>query len=285
VTLAQREHIGPLDRIGNMDEAERLMARAWALVAKSFGRLQVTEYAAAEREHRRPRGQLHPWVPGLCWSRQNPIAGRTQPLPAEVMYVLRDILALERLGVLATHESEVVRRIRDEREAALWEIRVAGQYSAAGIPVEWSGLTDRSDGAPDVRIRSFGAEIEVKWLAPSDDIADNFYKLFDALDDAWSQIADRAIHTKTLGPRAIVVALPGANSLEHWKTAPLFVNTMSDRLGRPEYTIVSAIIFATEPFSEVRPDGQQFYGGRAWHLTNPNAVSPWPPELPLVSDD
>src|SRR5205814_10025795 len=114
-------------------------------------------------------------------------------------------------------------------------------------------------GAPDVRIAAFDAEIEVKWIAPRPGIADDFYKIFAVLDDAWGQIADRAERTKQLGPRAILLALPGATSLDHWEKTPIFTNTMTDRLGRPEYTIVSAIIFATEPFSEMRPTGHQSY--------------------------
>jgi hypothetical protein len=102
--------------------------------------------------------------------------------------------------------------------------------------------------------------------------------------DAWSQIAGRADRTNVIGARAIFVALTGATSLAHWKTTPLFTATISDRLGRREYTLVSAFVFATEPFTELRANGQQFYGGRAWHLTNPNAIRPWPWALPLVSD-
>ena len=280
-----RKHVGPLDTIGSLGDAARLMERAWALVAKAFAEQQVREYAAAIRERRRPRFRMHPWVPGLHWHREHLNTGHAGELPAEVMYVLRDILGLEELGVLETHEAEVVRRIRDDREAALWEIRAASQYAPAGIEAEWSGLTDAAPGAPDVRIPAFDAEIEVKWIAPRDAITDDFFKLFAVLDDAWSQIADRAQRTQHIGPRSILIALPGAQSLDHWQTEPVFKETMTDRIGRPEYALVSAIVFATEPFSEMRPAGQQFYGGRAWHLTNPNAVRPWPDELPLVSDE
>lgn len=278
------DHVGPLDHLDNLGEAARLMQRAWTLVGSAFAEQQVREYGIALRESRRPRSRLHPWIPGLYWHRENVGRGHVAPLPPEVMYVLRDILGLERLGVLPQYEDEVARRICDLREAVLWEIRVASQYASSGITAEWSGLTDTASGAPDVRIPAFGAEIEVKWLLPREDIADDFRAIFGTLDDAWSQINTRA-QRRGSGPRAIYVALPGATTLDHWKTASVFVDSMNERLNRTEYAIISAIVFATDPFSELREDGQQFYGGRAWHLTNRNATHPWPPELPLVTDE
>lgn len=200
-----------------------------------FGTQQVREYAASA-----PRVDLLVTgctlgCPGLHWHRTHVGTGFSGPLPEAVLYVVRDMLALKRVpDVLPMYRDAVARRIKRERERALWEVRVAAQYAPAGIRAEWSAITDPSPGAPDVCIPAYAAEIQVKCLSPRAAVADDFRAIFGALDDALGQLTAR-MSRGSEGPGAIVIVLPGATSLDAWDTSDIFRNSMSLRLATPDY--------------------------------------------------
>lgn len=277
------DYVGPIEEVGDLGDAARLVEEAWGLVGDAFAKQQVREYDVALREGRLPRQRLHPWVPGLHWHRTHLGTGHSGSLPREVLYVVQDMLALRRVpGVLPEHKASVVHRIKRERERALWEIRVAAQYAPAGIRAEWSAVTHPEPAPPDVHIPAFNADIEVKCLDPRPDVATDYEAIFRALDDAQGQLAKR-VRLRRPGPRAIVLVLPGATSLDAWEgTNSAFRRSMSLRLDTPDYAVVSAMVFVTEPEVEIRPTGKQFYGARAPFIVNPVATYPWPTNLPLV---
>jgi hypothetical protein len=277
-----KRHVGPLEYVGDLGAAAALVDQAWSLVGDAFAEQQTREFAQALAENRRPRQRLHPWIPGLHWHRTHLATGYVGALPPAVLYVVQDMLALHRVpDLLPRYTRQVVRRLKRERERALWELRVAAQYAPAGIRAEWSAITDPSPGAPDVHVPTFNAEIQVKCLDPREDIATDYKAIFGALDDAWSQL-DRRRERGSEGPGAIVVVLPGASSLSAWDGSEVFRASMSMRLGMPEYQIVSAMVFVIEPVVELRADGHQLYGAPASHILNPMASHPWPDALPLV---
>jgi hypothetical protein len=280
-----QKHLGPFEYAGTLADAAALVEDAWTLVRASFAEQQVAEFASALASGHRQRHVLHAWIPGFHWHRTHLGGNHTGPVPASVLMVVQDMLALKRIpGLLPEHAPEVARRIKREGERALVELRMAAQYAPAGIVAEWSAITDHAPSAPDVRIRACKAEIEVKRLDPREDIADDLFAVFGALDDALSQI-ERRLASENEGPRTIVVVLPGAKSLEGWNTSEVFRASMSLRLGTPDYEVVSAVLFVAEPIVEIRADGQQFYGAPVWHVINPTARWPWPDELPLVTND
>lgn len=280
-----KKHVGPLEYVRNLGTAAALVEEAWSLVASAFAEQQVREYASALAAGRLPRQRIHPWVPGLYWHRKHVGTGYVGALPPAVLRVVQDMAALKRIpDVLPMHSAAVAKRIKRERERALWEVRVAGQYAPAAIRAEWSAITDPTPGAPDVRIPSFAAEIQVKCLDPRDDLASDYAAIFGALDDALGQL-ERRLDRGSEGPGALVIVLPGATSLAEWDTSDVFRRSMSLRLETPNYRIVSAMLFVTEPVVELRADGHQFYGAPASFILNPRAAWPWPDELPLVTND
>lgn len=281
------DYVGPLEQVASLAEAARLVEAAWMLVGDAFAQQQVQEYGVALREGRRPRQRLHPWVPGLHWHRTHLDTAHAGPLPVAVLLVMQDMLALERVPDVRRPEyrGRLMQRIKQEQERALWEIRVAAQYAPAGIRAEWSGVVDSTPGAPDVRIPSFNAEIEVKSVQPHADIVTDYEAIFGALDDGQGQLAARA-ERRGAGPSAIVVVLPGAESLDPWSVPDsTFQQSMSLRLDLPDYAVVSAMVFVTEPEQELRPTGQQSYGARASFIVNNAATHPWPKNLPLVVNE
>ncbi len=264
-------------------QALRLLDDAWSLVAGVFARQQVREYLRAQAASKRavPPGQWHPWIPGLAWwvPRRAQRAFRGKPI-ADAMLVARDMLSLHQVpDVLTSHRDAAARRIGDQGAAALWELRVAGQYAGAGIPVEWSAVTRAAEeGAPDVFLPAHGAVIEVKALLPREDPLE-LGPVFRNVRRAHSQIK------RTDGPGAIVIAIPGAYDFGPWEPQDsAFRQTLRDWFTEPEFTPVSAVIFTCDPRYQLVGDVLFHYGNFSWRWYNPNASHPWPNDLPLLSD-
>lgn len=77
------------------------------------------------------------------------------------------------------------------------------------------------------------------------------------------------------------MAVPGPASLDVWKDhESVFHRSMNDRLNDPAYSVVSAMVFWTDPVV-VTALGQQFIGSPSYRIVNPLALQPWPAELPL----
>jgi hypothetical protein len=261
----------------------RLLDDAWSLVADVFARQQLREYLRSQAASKgaSPPGHWHPWIPGLAWwvPRRAQRTFRQKPT-AEAMLVARDMLALYQVpDVLDTHRDWVARRIRDQGAAALWELRVAGQYAGAGIPVEWSAVTRAGeDGAPDVFLPTHLAAIEVKALLPREDPLE-LGPIFRNVRRAHSQIKRAA------GPGAVVIAIPGAYDFGPWEPQDSpFRQTLRDWFSEPEFMPVSAVVFTCDPRYQSVGRGILHYGNFSWRWYNPNASHPWPDDLPLLSD-
>ena len=254
-----------------------MLEAAWALTADAFARQQVLEY---RRGARVPLRGWHPWVPGLSWYQEKRLLGRPlRDISDEALVVARDMFSLMRLpDVFPAHREAVVARIKRERDRALWEVRVAGQYLSSGIAVEWSAVTSNRQGSPDVWLPEFGAEIQVKCLDRAEDPASDPVPALRSVEAARSQLLGT-------GPGAIIVAVSGASSLAQWQDRDsLFRQYMSLMLDDHDFDVVSALVFVTDP---VRRRGRRthFYGNPAWRIVNQRATHPWPPGLPLVTDD
>ena len=196
------------------------------------------------------------------------------------MLVARDMLALHEVpDVLNAHRDAAARRIGDQGAAALWELRVAGQYASAGIPVGWSGVTRAGeDGIPDVFLPAHGAVIDVKALLPREDPLE-LEPIFRNVRRAHSQIK------RTDGPGAVVIAIPGAYDFGAWEPQDCrFRRTLRAWFDEPEFRPVSAVVFTCEPRHQSIGRGLFHYGNVAWRWQNPNAARPWPDDLPLLSD-
>lgn len=263
-------------------QALRLLDEAWFLVADAFARQQVREYVRAQGVSKglRPAGQWHPWIPGLAWwvLRRAQRMFRDEP-STEAMLVARDMLALHQVpDVLRDHREAVARRIRDQGAAALWELRVAGQYAGAGILVDWSAVTRMDEGAPDVFLPQHGAVIEVKALLPRQDPLD-LEPVFRNVRRGHGQLK------RASGPGAVVIAIPGAYDFGPWEPQDsAFRQTMRSWCAEPEFARVSAVVFTCDPRYQLVGRGLFHYGNFAWRWDNPNATHAWPDDLPLLSD-
>lgn len=279
-----RDHIGPLAQGGNLRDARRIIEEA-RLFSAPFTKQQVQGYGAAQRAHRRP-GRVHPWVPGLYWHALHRSEYPSGPLPAEVLTVFSDMLALKSIPqVLTVHAHAALRRVRDGQDSALWEIRVAGMYVGSGIRAEWSAVSLDGDSAPDVWLPEFNAEIQVKCLDRRADALTDLGPVFNAIDDAYSQVAKREA-LRGAGPSVIVVAVSGAKSLKEWEDHnSVFYRSMDLRMQTPEFQVVSALVFAADPVVQVRPDGQQLFGYPSSRIVNNAATYRWSERWPLAVDE
>jgi hypothetical protein len=279
-----RDYVGSLAQGGDLRDARRIIEEA-RLFSAPFTKQQVQEYGAAIRAQRRPRS-LHPWVPGLYWHALHRSEYTSGPLPAEVLMVFSDMLALKSIPqVLPVHADAARRRIRDGRESALWEIRVAGMYVGSDIRAEWSAVSFDGNSAPDVWLPEFNAEIQVKCLDRRAEVLTDLGPVFNAIDDAYSQVAKREV-LRGPGPSVIVIAVSGAKSLKDWEDHDsVFYRSMDLRMQRPEFRVVSALVFAADPVVQIRPDGQQLFGYPSSRIVNNAATYRWSERWPLTVDE
>src|SRR5437899_2179249 len=100
---------------------------------------------AAEFSQHRAAGRFHPWSPAFVWWLTNKTTRtiRSAKHAIDAYPAAFDVLMLRQLPEIREDAAllrRALQRIRDEREAALWELRTAGYYRAIGMGGAWTAI-------------------------------------------------------------------------------------------------------------------------------------------------